>query len=201
MNDSELLYYFHLNDEESHKMLIQRFKKKIHHIINKVCDELNYHFVDSDEREEIYQRCLITLFNCADDYRDDGGASFSSYLNKCLDTSVRLYIRSMRSKSRRIISEAIRLDESVMESEALYRIDIVENDHKEFEPNYYRHKSTIENIFKELVNQLSEKEMKVLRMRANGYTCREIGEILHTNTKNINYICMKLKKVLASFID
>lgn len=201
MNDSELLYYFHLNDEESHKMLIQRFKKKIYHTINRVCDELNYHFMDSDEKEDIYQRCLITLFNCADDYRDDGKASFSSYLNKCLDTSVRLYIRTMRSKSRRLISEAIRLDEAVMENESLYRIDIVENDHKEFEPNYFRFKMSVEQIYKQMAKHLTEKEMKVLKMRANGYTCREIGEILNTNTKNINYICTKLKKVLACFID
>lgn len=201
MEDYELIELVHQNNEEAFEMLLHKYRPTMVKAIRRVKARTNYRNSSSDEDEEILQLCQMALLEAVNNFRDDGGASFSYYALTCIESAIRLYIRQHRTNRCQTTNLALSLDCYVKESDSIYMVDTIKNNHPEFEGVFYIEKCLNEYIWDCLKNKLTKKELQILLYRMEGYTYREIALILELKTKQVAYICDKIKKLLASYID
>ncbi|HJB60422.1 MAG TPA: hypothetical protein IAA38_02030, partial [Candidatus Ruminococcus gallistercoris] len=91
--DEALVKAFQAGNTEVFPALVARYLKLIR---RKAC---SFREIFSLEREDLYQEGLLGLFDAANTYARDGGASFETYAGRCISNRIVSAVR--RSASRK----------------------------------------------------------------------------------------------------
>lgn len=201
MDDYELVELIHQRNDEAFELLLKKYHYVILKAIGRVKARANYTCSSSDEDDEILQKCHLAMLDAVYNFRDDGGASFSHYAFTCVESAIRSHIRQQRTMKSQTTNLALSLDTVVKDSDEIYIVDTLENNHPEFEGIFCLRFNQYDWIETHLRNELTEEELKILKYRLMGYTYREISLVFDCKLKHVAYICDKIKKLLVSHID
>lgn len=93
-NINELIYLYHLKDEEALRLLIRHFRPMVTKIIQ-------YHTLSQNvqDRADFYANADISLVLCLDRYRQEVHPNFSTYYYTVIHNSTVDMLRSLRRKS------------------------------------------------------------------------------------------------------
>lgn len=191
MNDFELLYYYRMNDEYAIQSLIESNEKLIWRVIHSF--DLRLYESDIDD---YYQIGLNELFLVANRYCEIVGASFKTYLYRCLRTRLLNYIMSENNKSLYQIKSAYALDGVVKEESGNYAIEFFET--KADSTSITALKLDVLKKEKNLFAKLKPFEQKIWRLKLMGFSYAEISVQVGTSVKKIDNTITKIQKQIKS---
>lgn len=201
MNDYELLYYIYQKDEEALSMLIEKHKNNIKFITRKIMDQNGYICATSDEFNEMVHLGVVELYQAVYSYCDDGRCTFQVFAQKCVEMCIRKYIRHRRSMSNYQFINAVSLDSKLKENDGIYYVDAIRSNNFEFEGESILKWYHEGNVYEYLQKHLNKSELKIAKLKIEGYSNLEISQELIIQLKRVYYVCNKIKKLLLSYID
>jgi len=191
LNDYELLYYCHQDNEFSFELLAEKYKKYIYYIINTFKKE--YYFF-ANEDIDLYNEALILLYECIFTYRDDLDVKFSSFFAACLKRKYLHIIRSLANNKNKSHASAISLDRcSSKDNIDLYSI-VDNNDLAVSEQVYNGY--LIENSLKTMKETLNDLENKIIHCYLYGYSYEEVARQLNLDKKKVDNTIQKYRKMV-----
>lgn len=200
INDYEMLYLIHMKDEEALSILLKKYESKISGMIKKVVEGSNYHYFFSDEKQELLHRAKIALIEAIDLY-EDSKVPFSYFVQICVTSAIRNYMRAQRGCANYMLSTSLSLDLMVNEAGGSYLSELVESRNKESDPRLYAQYTHLLGLIEDFEKTLDEKELKIWKMRQAGFTYREIAEQNDCSIKRVGYVLARIKKKLSGIID
>lgn len=197
-NDYELLYLIRQNDEDSLIRLLQRYHRTIWGIIHHL---VPYPVPPDIDLDDLYQEATIGLMDAIESYREDKNVNFGTFARICIERQIRSLLRHYRSNSYRILSRAMSLDMSVSEDDHLTLMDTVPIDAKEGDPVYVSYINWANEQVPLIRKGLPDKQWKIYRMHALGYSYREIAQEMKLREKDVDNVIQKIRKKIRSLFD
>lgn len=192
MNEYELLYYYRLNPTTTFNEIVKQFEKLMYSSIHKVC----YNFSDQCfETSDAFQEGLFSLVSSLDNFRDDLGSQFSSYLYTCVTSSTRLLMRKHRSLSFGLLDRSLSLSFPVTVDESVTLLDVVAERTYRYDPEYMAQFEDKVLITYEILSSLKESEKQVFVLRNDGYSYEEIAGLCQMSTKKVDNILQKIRRI------
>ena len=102
--DEALVKAFQAGNTEVFPALVARYLKLIR---RKAC---SFREIFSLEREDLYQEGLLGLFDAANTYARDGGASFETYAGRCISNRIVSAVRRSASRKNSFLNNAVPID-------------------------------------------------------------------------------------------
>lgn len=215
-NDNELLYLLSENEDFAFDILLEKYEPMI-------LNRLKRFRVKSDYWDDYYQECIILLYRCAVNYREDITKTFNKYYDRLLQFHIQNLLRKDRNDFYKIVlmsreeidalthykiedkkelkglaEENIELDEKMIKM--LYEGKSINEISHATDRSYYQ---TYKIINKYLDNNkikvegakkfLSNFEYSIFELYKKGYRPIEIGEILEIETRKVYYAMKRIR--------
>ena len=173
-------------DKEAMETLLSMYEDVIKKVVR------NF-FVNGAEEEDLYQEGRIAFCDAVRDYRRESKASLSTFANLCIRRRIYSCIRKSNTNRNKTLSLAMRqsLSEGNEKREIAFRCGMESPDPEEV----YIVKEEGRAYLDYLNNQASSLARNIIRMRVNGYTYKEISQVLDVNTKRIDNAIQSVRKM------
>lgn len=197
-NDFELLYMIHQKDDDSLKILLNRYQNTIWAIVHSMVPRPRPSELDLDD---LFQEGQLGLLDAIDAYRDDKETFFGSFARVCIERQIRSYIRKTRSQSYRILSRASSLDAPIYEEEDLTLMDTLAVQNKSMDPVYSTYVLWAQDQIPLIKEGLPEQQWQVYHLHALGYSYKEIADEVQLREKDVDNIIQKIKRKIRGLFD
>ena len=182
-NDNELIYMVQENDEDSTNLLVKKYSP----IILKICNEYHHRYYGYGyEFDDFYQEALSAFYRAIHTYDSIKGVLFYTYVSACIRKALSSFSRKVcNNKKRDIFNTDI--------SELEYCIeDVREN------PINRESFKGLENIVKDYIYSLSIDVGAIIELKINGFTYKEISELLDIPMSSVEFKSRRARKILRS---
>ncbi|MDR1795790.1 MAG: sigma-70 family RNA polymerase sigma factor [Erysipelotrichaceae bacterium] len=198
-NDFELLYMIRQGCEIAQQMMIEKYQKLLHKLVNQY---LNYNPRLENERDDLYQESLIALFESIDSYREDIDAPFYCLLYRWVRTRLHTCIRDWRKYIAQMDGNLyLSLDTPLKKGSELSLMDITP-DPKRGQSLFTLYEQELEDLKQGRFCAFSAQQKEILRLRLEGYTYAEIGARFDMNAKQVDNQLRKIRyKARTSRLD
>lgn len=166
-NDNELLYLISENDENAFEILCDKYRPLI-------ISRLRSFKIQEKNFTDFYQECLMVLYQCSENYREDKNFTFNVYL----DMSIQNKIRNL-----------LRKDKNYFYNVSLLDVDTIDKITFK-EPSYIELGENIE-VIKKINNSLDK---SVMELYLKGHNIKEISDELKCSSSKLYYILSKYRK-------
>ena len=189
-NINELIYLFFLQDEEALEMLIDHYRPMIRAIIS---TRIQSRKVDSLVIKEYLSWADTLLIECLYRYRFDIQKDFTS-LYRCSfkNRSLDLTKRNAR-KSFSYYSTPISMDQKVCEEESIYIRDTIPAKKMDV-PKITYSLIQLQHIEEVLEKEFTKEEAQIFHFKKEGYSNKDIADMLHISASKVRYVLLKIKK-------
>lgn len=164
-SDKELLRASKEGDQLSKERLIRRYMPLV-----------NWHARHAAENnsqfDDYTQEALIGLMRAVDTYNEASGVQFNTYATTCITNA-------LISLKRKLARVPVSYQQSGDEENSLENIEDAKSEESAYEPLY------LEELRKRLTLELSERELNVLILHAEGYSYKEIAGRLSATPKQV----------------
>ena len=194
-SDEELLYMIRSNDEIALELLLERLNQAVVKTAESIVKRLGCYDVD-----EAKQGLRLGFLSAIDTFREDRDSSFRYFAKMCAEREVRTMMRKERFKGVSSHYRSVSLDQ-IREDEGVYLVDMIENTHPEYNPSWYaKYCQTMQDYYT-CMDRLNELERKICHMRLEGFSYKEIANLLNINVKRIDNTMQKVRKKLNRMFD
>ena len=173
MNDYEILYMVCDNNEDSFKILIDKYKPLIYKIVK---DYQKFFKRFGYELDDLMQLGYITLYETSHKYDIYNTSMFYSYLKKALNNMIISHIRINSSNKKEVLNKAFSYDLFIPNTKTKY-IDILPD--KKTNKSYETELVIFKNSMPILLSYIFE-------LYYNGFSKKEISILLDENIEEIN---------------
>lgn len=186
-NDYELLYLAQEHNEDAIELLYKKYYPLIYR------KAMHYNKKSNILLDDYLNEAILTFYNAIDNYLDQN--SFKTYLNICLDSSLKNYYKRETRQKNKILNEAIPLNDD-KEERTIILTDSSLNPEKliEAEENY-------ENFKKSIIDKLTWQEELVFNLRIENYSPKEISKITDNNLKTVYNIIKKIENKIVKLVS
>ena len=181
INDYEMLYMIRENDEDSQNLFMKKYLPVIHKIAHKYLDFAKCHGIDFDD---LVQEGLIALNKAIHTYKDSNQVLFYTYASLCIERHFITYCRNASSSKHLILNQAIYDD-------ILFSVSDTTSD-----PEYILFDHFSEEMFIRYKNHFDLSYSSILELRYNGFSYREISQLLDLPISTIDGRLYKIRKFL-----
>ena len=196
LNDNELIYLCHDNNEEAINLVINKYKNCIITILKEYLKEYN---IIGIEISDLYQEGLIGLLHAIETFDKDKEVLFYTYACTCIRTNIISAIRLTFRQKNRILNNSYSLDKLFNESTTNY-YEIFKDMSQE--PNKLLiDEEELEELVNKLKKKLSKMECDILDLKLKGLKNTEIAVLLDKDKKfveNTMFIITKKYKELTN---
>ncbi len=189
-NEYELVIKARQGDDAALEKLMKKFMPLFQKIYRKMAS-----FYDSSHYDDAMQAGRIGLYKAVFFYREDKNMAFHNFVSICVE-------REMRSWQKKEITNyyieekpILSLDYAVREDDETYLVDMVSRNELDDPHTIAFNRIQLEDIFREYDPQKSI-EGKILYMKMEGYSYREIAECTGVGVKDVDNILHKIRKNL-----
>ena len=185
--DLQLIHRIKTGDDSAFGLLLKQYHRMIYRIIYSFSLENGDYAVDKDD---LYQEASLALYNAARSYEEDRKVLFSSYAfmvirNRLLNV-LRVYYRTYEQEK--------------------YSIDVYErNDVKSFyvsdNPIAYHREQELKENYACFVEKLPETDRKILLLKGEDHTYKEIARQLQISEKQIDNRLRALRKKFRTYLE
>ncbi len=154
------------------------------------------YYIAGGDNEDAVQEGMIGIFKAVRDYEPGAGASFSSFLELCVDRQIKTAMSGANRRKHKILTESVSLVLQEGESEnGNPDIAHMMTAGREDEPeNAALIKEAVELMRKAGEERLSRFERRVWNEMLKGETYREIADVLQKSPKTIDNAIQRIKK-------
>ena len=189
LNDNELIYLCHDNNEEAINLVINKYKNCIITILKEYLKEYN---IIGIEISDLYQEGLIGLLHAIDTFDKDKEVLFYTYACTCIRTNIISAIRLTFRQKNRILNNSYSLDKLFNESTTNY-YEIFKDMSQE--PNKLLiDEEELEELVNKLKKKLSKMECDILDLKLKGLKNAEIAVLLDKDKKFVENTMFRITK-------
>ncbi|MCI5774727.1 MAG: sigma-70 family RNA polymerase sigma factor [Erysipelotrichaceae bacterium] len=199
INAYELIYYVHQKDEWALNQLLTSFDPLIKACIKTLIDRSPALKMYLDD---LYQELMLSIYEGVDNYRDDLGSTFTSFIKVCLLNKGKCLYRYYHSNRIKANHYGLNLDAYVGENNEHYHYEIISSPRALNDPkDAYDHLSVMER-FQHYYKEMDQLDRKVLIYYLKGEKYEKAAKALHMSKKSYDNHIQKVKKRLkAAFRD
>lgn len=189
VNDYEVLYLVSEDMDTSYDILYQKYSPIIKSIANKYFSFAQQLGV---EYQDLIQEGYIGLNSAIVSYRNDADAMFYTYASICIERHIRTYCRSLSALKHQILNFSFPDDE--------YSSNVVPD--KSYFGSFFQStsKELIQEIFKSSYT-LDLDTRCVFELRYNGFTYKEIAQLLDLRLSAVESKFSKARKFLKKVVE
>lgn len=189
LNDNELIYLCHENNEEAINLVINKYKNCIITILKEYLKEYN---IIGIEISDLYQEGLIGLLHAIETFDKDKEVLFYTYACTCIRTNIISAIRLTFRQKNRILNNSYSLDKLFNESTTNY-YEIFKDMSQE--PNKLLiDEEELEELVNKLKKKLSKMECDILDLKLKGLKNTEIAVLLDKDKKFVENTMFRITK-------
>ena len=189
LNDNELIYLCHDNNEEAINLVINKYKNCIITILKEYLKEYN---IIGIEISDLYQEGLIGLLHAIETFDKDKEVLFYTYACTCIRTNIISAIRLTFRQKNRILNNSYSLDKLFNESTTNY-YEIFKDMSQE--PNKLLiDEEELEELVNKLKKKLSKMECDIVDLKLKGLKNAEIAVLLDKDKKFVENTMFRITK-------
>jgi RNA polymerase sigma factor, sigma-70 family len=177
INDYELINQVRENNEDAILNLYSKYTPIINSVTNKF-NQSNNMKIDYDD---IKQEANIALYNAIKNYDPDSGALFYTYAVLCINRRLISYCKKNYNYISKLGLEYLK------EEKMLSYYDYMDESHYKFLNNYYG------GLTRDIINMLPDDLSLIFELKYNGFSNKEIANLLDTNSKYIENSVRKVR--------
>lgn len=188
MNDYELLYLIHQQDEEAKSFLYQKYRSILVHFAKK--SYASCKCINGISYDDFYQEACYGFEKAILHFDDEKNILFYTYVVSCIKNQLSLYKRTITRKKDYPLNYAISIQEPL--ENGLYYEDIIPSFEKQ--PYEICENNDFEQKIRDFQNTLCFQDACIFELRYNGFKYREISELLDISMHKVSHALEKLKK-------
>ena len=196
LNDYEIVSYISENIEEAKEIIFKKYTPLIHDRANKFFPYCKNYGI---EINDLIQEGMIGLNDAITKYDNTYTNIFYTFALKCVDSIMISYIVKLGRMKNKILNESVNLELSISDKSNNFGKNLVDNSYNPEE--ILIRKENKEEIFKIMDKVLSETEKEALNLKINGFTYKEIADILDKPVKTIDSTIQRAKSKLKERLN
>jgi len=195
INDYELLYMIHQDDEAALRILLEKYDRYLWALIR---EKWNKNWPNLDE-QDVYMIAQAKVVEACNNYNEAKGASFQTFMTMCvlrrLATLRRTAYRELQGIPRYSMN-----DNKVKEQEDNFFYDVIENNQKLFNPDFYAEYRDLLRKAQIFVEGLSSEDRKIWTCMMHDLSYNEAAALLNISRKSYDNRVYKIKKQFRRYL-
>jgi RNA polymerase sporulation-specific sigma factor len=194
--EEEVVRLAQQGNKESVEILVNKYYPMVYKIAKK-------YYAPNAEREDIVQNGLVGIMKAIFYYKE-GKSKFSSFVWRSVESEIMTFISQSNRKKHMVLNESTSIEEKIKDSENISYEETLENkDYIQPQELVLRNKKSefIRNLLK---SSMKPEEIDITYKYLDGYSYKEISKLTGFNTKKIDNITQKAKRIIKKnkdFID
>lgn len=185
-SDYELLYL----SKEDIETVVEVLYKKYNYLLKYKVSKYNQTDMNS---EDYLNEARLALYEAVENYVDK--TSFITYLNKCLDSRLSNYKKSLNRNKNKILNEAISLNNEKAGMTLQVKNEKYNPEKKLLEELEYQ------TLKDSILNSLNWKEELIFTLKEQNYTNREISEITDNSLRTVYNIISRIQNKVSKLVS
>ena len=187
-NDYELMYLISENNEDAYQTIFEKYQPLVFK------EAIKYIFLSKKlgiSEEDLIEEGKVGLYKAIEGYNNE--VEFFTFASICIKRSIFKLLKKSSTYKQKILNEAIDInhdnDDSIYYQEEKDK-DIVQNlINEEFESKITKFK-----------HKLNEQDSTIFELKYNGFTYKEISEILNLDKKYIDNRLLSIRNKLKKYL-
>jgi RNA polymerase sporulation-specific sigma factor len=194
--EEEVVRLAQQGNKESVEVLVNKYYPMVYKIAKK-------YYAPNAEREDIVQNGLVGVMKAIFYYKE-GKSKFSSFVWRSVESEIMTFISQSNRKKHAILNDSTSIEENIKDSDNIsYEETLEDKDYVQPQELVLRKKKSefIKNLLK---NSMKPEEINIVYKYLQGYSYKEISKLTGFNTKKIDNITQKAKRIIKkneSLID
>lgn len=197
-NDYELISLAREHNEEAINILYQKYRPLMLKKSRKI-----YPFLQNKgvELSDLIQECTIGFEEAIKNFDEKDNVIFYTFANVCMDRQLMSEVKKLNRNKYKFLNEALPLETLEDENDNSNLIDFIKNETANPESNLLNNEA-YQSLYQKILTKLTPLENKVLTLKLDNYTYKEISKQLNITEKSIDNtmqrIRIKVDKILNS---
>jgi len=195
-NDYELLYLVSENNDDARDI----FFKKYDNIIKMKASKYSS-FVSSKgfDFNDLFQEGRLGLTQAINDYKNQSNVQFYTFANLCIDRQIATFLRNIAREKHKFLNDSISLDTTI-NSIGRPLTELILDD-KNIDPEMsFIEMEEKQELFSKIDKVLSESERDVFNLRVQGFTYKEIAQLLDITEKAVERKLDRIKSKINNIV-
>lgn len=183
-NDYELLEQIYSCSEDANEILLYKYRPLI---VSEAKKYIKYSHGGVD-LNDLIQEGLLGLNDAINSFRDEKEANFGTYAKLCVQRKMTNLIRSTMTYKNKILNDYVSIDNDEEEPVDYFLVDNSTNP-----VNMILDYDFQSRVLSKVSDKLSDIEKEVLELKINGFTYKEIANLLEKDAKAIDNCIQRIK--------
>lgn len=192
INDYEQLYLISEKDDDANELVYEKYKPIIYNIAYKNLKNVNHFGVEVDE---LVQEGYVGLSKAINAYKDNLNASFYTFAIVCISRQIKSYCKRFYAKKQLALNNKISIDDEEK------NIEIQDSIFKNSNPEFYLDNSNYNDLCIKFKHILTPCASSVFELRSNGFTIKEISNLLGISTSMVEKAVCEIRKKGSNYLN
>lgn len=187
INDYEILYMINENNEDAENLMLKKYYPVVKNIASKYYRNVMNKGV---EFQDLIQEGNIGLFNAISSYRTKYDTLFYSYACLCIERQLIVFCRGLCSKKNEMLNNCYYNDDLFFNYTSYDGIS---------DQDKYIDRELEQEEFMKYKNYFNIDSSSVFELRYNGFSYKEISELLDISISTVDGRLSKIRRILQKF--
>ena len=196
-NDNELIYLVSESNEDAKELIYEKYrpiiemkaKKYVKFVVSKGYD-----------MNDLIQEGMIGLTQAINDFKEQKNVQFQTFANLCIDRKIFSFIRNITRDKHRLLNESISIDASYS-STGKPLIEMLFDENNINPEEIFIERETKYELFNKIDEKLSKSEKEVFDLRMQGFSYKEISELLNITSKAVDGTLSRIKNKIKNILE
>lgn len=194
-DDNELLYLIGEQNEDATNILYEKYKNIVSIKVKKY---LKYASKIGLEYSDLYQEGMLGLSEAIEGFKESKETKFSTFANLCIERQIFSALTKSNRKKHNILNESLSLDNTYDDNLSLLNFVF----EKDSDPGIYlENKERIEELYKEILENLTDLEKQVFKLKISGFDYKEICGMLNKSYKSVDTAIQRIKNKIKKILE
>lgn len=194
-SDYELLYLISENNEDAKKLFYEKYKPIIEMKVKKYISYVESRGYDYND---LVQEGMIGLSRAITDYKTQKDVQFNTFANVCIERQIFSFLRNIDSGKHKVLNDSISFD-TTTNTYGKSLDQILDDKNINPETSFVQNEET-NDLFDNILAELTDKESEVFKLRTQGFTYKEIASLLNISEKSVSKSIEKIKIKVSKII-
>ena len=196
-NDNELIYLVSESNEDAKELIYEKYrpiiemkaKKYVKFVVSKGYD-----------MNDLIQEGMIGLTQAINDFKEQKNVQFQTFANLCIYRKIFSFIRNITRDKHRLLNESISIDASYS-STGKPLIEMLFDENNINPEELFIERETKYELFNRIDEKLSKSEKEVFDLRMQGFSYKEISELLNITSKAVDGTLSRIKNKITNILE
>lgn len=195
LNDYELVSLAQELNEDAIKILHEKYKP----LIQKKCRRYMKYLKNKGlELEDLYQECIIAFNEAINNFNELDNVSFYTFQSICIDRKLITELTKHNCYKHKILNDAIPLEIYEKDKE-LNLIELIQDNRPNPELGIIQEEK-LQDLIENIQNELTDLEELVFKLKIEGFSYKEISDILDKDQKSIDNAIQRIKQKIKGLL-